>query len=75
MSESEAFPKEELSSTQYEADVAQPRERPASELVQQSGQRLKLAGNRIKLCNDTRGQGVILQGEKLLELNLGHVFI
>ncbi|PKU46454.1 lysine-specific demethylase 4a [Limosa lapponica baueri] len=42
VSESEAFPKEELSSTQYEADMAEPRERPTSELVQHGEQKLKL---------------------------------
>ncbi|KAM9280694.1 LOW QUALITY PROTEIN: lysine-specific demethylase 4A [Cariama cristata] len=42
VSESEAFPKEELSSAQYEADMAASRERPTSELVQQGEQRLKL---------------------------------
>ncbi|KFZ62087.1 Lysine-specific demethylase 4A, partial [Podiceps cristatus] len=42
VSESEAFPKEELSSAQCEVDVAEPRERPTSELVQQGEQRLKL---------------------------------
>ncbi|KFV13787.1 Lysine-specific demethylase 4A, partial [Pterocles gutturalis] len=42
VSESEAFPKEELSSTQCEAGVAEPRERPTSELVQQGEQGLKL---------------------------------
>ncbi|KFP73438.1 Lysine-specific demethylase 4A, partial [Acanthisitta chloris] len=42
VSESEAFPKEELSSTQYEADMAEPHERPTGELVQQGEQRLKL---------------------------------
>lgn len=45
VSESEAFPKEELSSTQYEADMAESCERPTSELVQQGEQRLKLPGN------------------------------
>lgn len=45
VSESEAFPKEELSSTQYEADMAEPRERPTSEFVQQGEQRLKPPGN------------------------------
>lgn len=45
VSESEAFPKEELSSTQYEADMAEPRERPTSEFMQQGEQRLKLPGN------------------------------
>lgn len=44
VSESEAFPKEELSSTQYEEDMAEPRERPTSEFVQQGEQRLKLPG-------------------------------
>lgn len=47
VSESEAFPKEELSSTQYEADMAEPRERPTSEFVQQGEQRIKLPGNRV----------------------------
>ncbi|XP_053805813.1 lysine-specific demethylase 4A isoform X2 [Vidua chalybeata] len=42
VSESEAFPKEELSSTQYEADMAEPRERPTSEFGQQGEQRIKL---------------------------------
>lgn len=45
VSESEAFPKEELSSTQYDADVAEPRERPTSELLQQGEQGPKLPGN------------------------------
>ncbi|KFQ16148.1 Lysine-specific demethylase 4A, partial [Leptosomus discolor] len=42
VSESEAFPKEDLSSTQYEVDMAEPCERPTNELVQQGEQRLKL---------------------------------
>uniref|UniRef100_A0A803VH56 [histone H3]-trimethyl-L-lysine(9) demethylase n=1 Tax=Ficedula albicollis TaxID=59894 RepID=A0A803VH56_FICAL len=41
VSESEAFPKEELSSTQYEEDMAEPCGRPTSEFVQQGEQRLK----------------------------------
>ncbi|RLW05786.1 hypothetical protein DV515_00004829 [Chloebia gouldiae] len=42
VSESEAFPKEELSSTQYEADMAEPRERSTSEFGQQGEEKIKL---------------------------------
>lgn len=70
VSESEAFPKEELSSAQYEVDMAESRERPTSELVQQGEQRLKHPGNCVKLYPGVEEQGSIFQGEKLLELNL-----
>lgn len=45
VSESEAFPKEELSSVQDEADAAQPCEIPTSEAGQQGEQGRKLSGN------------------------------
>lgn len=45
VSESEAFPKEELSSAQDEADTAQPCEIPASEVGQQGERGRKLSGN------------------------------
>lgn len=45
VSESEAFPKEELSSAQDEADAAQPCEIPTSEAGQQGEQGRKLSGN------------------------------
>lgn len=60
VSESEAFPKEELSSAQYEADMAESRERPTSELVQQGEQKLKLPGNCVSSFILVRG--IILQG-------------
>uniref|UniRef100_A0A674HU24 Lysine-specific demethylase 4A n=1 Tax=Taeniopygia guttata TaxID=59729 RepID=A0A674HU24_TAEGU len=47
VSESEAFPKEELSSTQYEADMAEPRERPTSEFGQQGEERIKIPADRV----------------------------
>ncbi|KAF4797093.1 Lysine-specific demethylase 4A [Turdus rufiventris] len=65
VSESEAFPKEELSSTQYEEDMAEPRERPTSEFVQQGEQRLKLPDFRkvsVSLLPDR------MDSEKLEEL-------
>lgn len=76
VSESEAFCKEELSSAQYEADMTEPCERPASELAQQGEQRLKLPGNCVNCFYLVpRGQDSILQGEKLLELNLEHLIL
>lgn len=45
VSESEAFPKEELSSAQCETDMSEPCEKPTSEVVQQGEQRVKLPGN------------------------------
>ncbi|KAH1167076.1 hypothetical protein KIL84_016248 [Mauremys mutica] len=43
VSQSEAFPKEELSSVQYEVEVAEPAVRPTSELVQQGEDGLPVA--------------------------------
>lgn len=64
VSESEAFPKEELSSTQYEADVAEPPERPTSELVQQGEQGLKLPGNCVSSFIPVRGARILFFRER-----------
>lgn len=45
VSESEAFPKEELSSVQYEMEVTEPAVGPSSQLVQQDEHGLALPGN------------------------------
>lgn len=59
VSESEAFPKEELSSAQHEADMAEPPERPTSEVVQQSEQGLQLPGSCVSSF-------ILVQGARIL---------
>lgn len=64
VSESEAFPKEELSSAQDEVDMAEPRERPTSELVQQGEQRLKHPGNCVSSFILVQGNRVVFFRER-----------
>lgn len=64
VSESEAFPKEELGSAQRETDMAEPRERPTSEAVQQNEQGLKLPGNCVSSFTLVQGVRVLFFRER-----------
>ncbi|KGL84070.1 Lysine-specific demethylase 4A, partial [Tinamus guttatus] len=64
VSESEAFPKEELSSMQYEVDVAEPSVRPTSGLVQQGDRGLKLPGNCVSSFILLREHRMLLRLER-----------
>lgn len=68
VSESEAFPKEELSSMQDEEDAAEPCERATGEVTQQSEQGHKVPGNCVKLYLGTAGPSVSVSREAA-ELN------
>lgn len=64
VSESEAFPKEELSSMQDEEDAAEPCERATGEVTQQSEQGHKVPGNCVKLYLGTAGPSVSVSRDR-----------